>query len=98
MNNVTVFDQGSFIPSKGPVLKGRMTVVTSALNPASGQVEEVSVGHRYVEFDQMTPSELSSVHAILYGTELSGFYDEHRERLKEWTGKNGFDFVTEKPM
>ena len=98
MSNVTVFGQGSFIPSKEPSMKGRVTVVSSALNPASGQVEEVSVDHRYVEFDQMTPSELSSVHAILYGAELTGFYDEHRARLKEWTGKNGFDFVTEKPM
>lgn len=80
--------------STEPDLRGRMTVVSSAYNAESGCVEEVEVLHRYVEFDMMTPKELSDVHEFLYGSALVGCFDEHRARLKSWTKSNGFDFET----
>lgn len=96
-NGVMVMASGTMDQpmSIDPDLRGRMTVATSSFNPDTGMVEETDVLHRYVEFDSMTNEELSEAHSALYGSEISGFYDENRERMKKWTGKRGFDFVTE---
>ena len=84
----------TFAPEPG--LKGRVTVMSSSYNPETDTVEPTEVIHRYVEFDQMTPEELSEAHETLYGSKICGFFDENRDRMKIWTGKPGFDFVTGK--
>lgn len=98
-DSVIVTDSGNAGPdseifTKQPSLKGRVTVVQSSFNPETEMVEPVDVLHRYVEFDQMTPEELSDTHEFLYGAKLCGCYDEHRKRMKDWTGATGFDFET----
>ena len=94
MGDVIIMGQGSFTPKADPLMKGRVTIVSSAFNPETGQVEEVAVEHRYVECDMMTNQEISDAHLALFGAEITGMFDENRDRMKTWTGKTGFDFVT----